>query len=149
MTRPLARVPGAGARRGDLAACGAQLSSGARRLKRHQRERNKISGTTERPRLAVFRSNNHIYAQVIDDTANDGKGHTLVSYNSRKADVAEGLEDGASTATQEAATIVGKRVAELALAQDVEKVVFDKGGHLYHGRVAAVAEGARAGGLDF
>jgi len=97
----------------------------------------------------VFRSNNHIYAQVIDDTANDGKGHTLVSYNSRMKDVAEGLEDGASTATQAAAAIVGKRVAELALAQDIEKVVFDKGGHLYHGRVAAVAEGARAGGLDF
>ena len=109
------------------------------RLKRHKRVRAKISGTPEMPRLNVFRSEANIYAQIIDDT----KGVTLVSASSLDKAV-EGY--GGNIA---AATAVGKLVAERAKAKGIETVVFDLGGYLYHGRVKALAEGAREGGLQF
>ena len=111
----------------------------AQRLKRHKRVRAKISGTPEMPRLNVFRSEANIYAQVIDDVS----GVTLVSASSLDKAV-EGY--GGNIA---AATAVGKLVAERALAKGIETVVFDRGGYLYHGRVKALAEGAREGGLKF
>ena len=109
------------------------------RIKRHQRVRGKISGTAERPRLSVFRSENNIYAQIIDDVA----GCTLVSASS----VEKGFEG--SGGNVEAAKKVGAKVAERALQKGIEEVVFDRGGYIYHGRVAALAEGAREGGLKF
>ena len=109
------------------------------RTKRHYRVRKNISGTAERPRLNVFRSLNHIYAQIIDDT----KGITLVAASSMDKDF-EG-----KGANVEAAKAVGKKVAEKALAAGIKQVVFDRGGYIYHGRVAALAEGAREGGLEF
>ena len=109
------------------------------RMKRHYRVRKNISGTAERPRLNVFRSLNHIYAQVIDDV----KGVTLVSASSMD----KGFEGNGSNC--EGAKAVGKAVAEKALAAGIKEVVFDRGGYLYHGRVAALAEGAREGGLEF
>ena len=111
----------------------------AARIKRHQRVRKNISGTAERPRLNVYRSLNHIYAQVIDDA----KGVTLVSASSMDKDF-EGYGGNV-----EAAEKVGKAVAEKALAAGIKTVVFDRGGYVYHGRVAALAEGAREGGLEF
>jgi len=111
----------------------------AKRIKRHQRIRGKISGTPERPRLCVFRSEKHIYAQIIDDVA----GNTLVAASSNEKDF-EGLGSN-----KEAAAKVGKAVAERALAKGIEVVVFDRGGYVYHGRVQALAEGAREGGLKF
>ena len=108
------------------------------RIKRHNRVRGKISGTAERPRLSVFRSENNIYAQVIDDVA----GHTLWSASS----VEKGFEGGGNI---ESAKQVGKKVAERALAKGIEEVVFDRGGYIYHGRVQALADGAREGGLKF
>ena len=109
----------------------------AQRLKRHKRVRSKVSGTAERPRLNVFRSEKNIYAQVIDDV----NGVTLCSASSLKL---EG-NGGNKTAARE----VGKAVAKAALAKGIETVVFDRGGYLYHGRVAELAEGAREGGLKF
>ena len=109
------------------------------RLKRHKRVRAKISGTASRPRLAVYRSNAHISAQVIDDVA----GVTLVSASTHEKDF-EG--NGGNKA---AARIVGKLVAERATAKGITEVVFDRGGYLYHGRVSELAEGAREGGLKF
>jgi len=109
------------------------------RLKRHRRVRKNISGTAERPRLNVFRSLNHIYAQIIDDT----KGVTLVSASSMDK---EFNQYGGNC---EAAKEVGKAVAKKALEKGIKAVVFDRGGYVYHGRVAALAEGAREGGLDF
>ena len=109
------------------------------RVKRHNRVRGKISGTPERPRLCVFRSENHIYAQVIDDVA----GNTLVSASS----VEKGFEGLGSNC--EAAKKVGTAVAERALKKGIEEVVFDRGGYIYHGRVAALAEAAREAGLSF
>ena len=109
------------------------------RIKRHQRVRGKISGTPERPRLSVFRSEKNIYAQIIDDVA----GNTLVSASS----VEKGFEG--SGANKEGARAVGKLVAERALAKGIEEVVFDRGGYIYHGRVQELAEGAREGGLKF
>ena len=109
------------------------------RIKRHQRVRGKISGTAERPRLSVFRSENNIYAQIIDDVA----GRTLVSASS----VEKGFEG--SGGNVEAAKKVGAKVAERALQKGIEEVVFDRGGYIYHGRVQALAEGAREGGLKF
>ena len=109
----------------------------AQRLKRHKRVRSKISGTAERPRLNVFRSEKNIYAQVIDDV----NGVTLCSASSLKM---EG--NGGNKA---AAREVGKAVAKAVLAKGIENVVFDRGGYLYHGRVAELAEGAREGGLKF
>ena len=111
----------------------------AQRVKRHSRVRSKISGTAERPRLSVFRSENNIYAQIIDDVA----GNTLVSASS----VEKGFEG--SGGNVEAAKKVGAKVAERALQKGIEEVVFDRGGYIYHGRVQALAEGAREGGLKF
>ena len=111
----------------------------AQRLKRHIRVRAKISGTTERPRLAVYRSNANIYAQIIDDI----KGVTLCSASSVEKDF-EGIGSN-----KEAAKKVGAKIAEKALAAGITEVVFDRGGYVYHGRVSELAEGAREGGLKF
>lgn len=111
----------------------------AQRIKRHKRVRAKISGTPEIPRLDVFRSNTNIYAQVIDDV----NGVTLVAASSVEKDF-EG-----SGANIEGAEKVGKLVAERAKAKGIENVCFDRGGYLYHGRVKALADGAREGGLNF
>ena len=111
----------------------------SQRIKRHKRVRAKISGTPERPRLNVFRSATNIYAQIIDDV----NGVTLVSASSLEKDF-EGFGGNI-----EAAHKVGKTVAERAKAKGIENVVFDRGGYLYHGRVQALAEGAREGGLKF
>ena len=111
----------------------------SQRIKRHERVRGKISGTPERPRLSVFRSEKHIYAQIIDDVA----GKTLVSASSVEKDF-EGLGSN-----KEAARKVGKTVAERAFKAGIEEVVFDRGGYIYHGRVQELAEGAREGGLKF
>lgn len=116
-----------------------KIDTNVARIKRHQRVRKNISGTAERPRLNVFRSLNHIYAQVIDDV----KGVTLVSASSMD----KGFEGNGGNV--EGAKAVGKAVAEKALAAGITKVVFDRGGYVYHGRVAALAEGAREGGLEF
>jgi len=105
--------------------------------RRRARIRHKIYGTAERPRLSVYRSNLHTYAQLIDDV----KGYTLVAANSREA-------EGAENRTQ-AARRVGELIAKRAADVGVEAVIFDRGGNMYHGRVAALAEGARAGGLEF
>ena len=113
--------------------------SNQQRLKRHKRIRAKVSGTAQRPRLCVYRSLNNIYAQIIDDT----KGVTLAAASSMDKDF---KEYGGNC---EAAKAVGKKVAEKALEKGIKAVVFDRGGYLYHGRVAALAEGAREGGLDF
>ena len=116
-----------------------KISSNAKRMKRHQRVRKNISGTAERPRLSVYRSLNHIYAQIIDDT----KGTTLVSASSLDKDFSGygGNIDGAKA--------VGNLVAKKALEKGIKAVVFDRGGYIYHGRVAALADGAREGGLEF
>ena len=111
----------------------------AQRLHRHKRVRGKVSGTPERPRLNVFRSETNIYAQVIDDT----KGVTLVSASSLE----KGFEGPGSNC--EAAKKVGEAIAQRASDKGIEAVVFDRGGYLYHGRVKALAEGAREGGLQF
>ena len=113
--------------------------SNVARIKRHRRVRKNISGTAERPRLNVFRSLNHIYAQIIDDT----KGVTLVAASSMD----KGFEG--KGANIESAKKVGLLVAEKAIAAGIKQVVFDRGGYVYHGRVAALAEGAREGGLEF
>ena len=111
----------------------------AGRLRRHHRLRKKIRGEVTRPRLAVFRSNKHIVAQVIDDRA----GRTLASASSLEADLKSG------GGNKESAKKVGARVAERAKAAGISKVVFDRGGFLYHGRVAALADAAREAGLEF
>ena len=116
-----------------------RIDSNAQRLKRHKRVRGKISGTAERPRLAVYRSNANISAQIIDDVA----GVTLVSANTYEKDF-----EGA-TSNKEAARKVGALLAERALAKGISAVVFDRGGYIYHGRVSELAEGAREGGLKF
>ncbi len=110
------------------------------RIRRHQRLRRRIAGSPERPRLAVFRSNSHIYAQVIDDT----RGHTLVSASTLEADLSSPGEEGKTGQ----ASLVGRRVAERAQQAGIERVVLDRGGNAYHGRVRALADGAREGGLD-
>ena len=111
------------------------------RARRHYRVRRKVSGTSERPRLAVFRSNKHISAQVIDDRS----GRTIAAASTVEKD----LRSTGGTANKAAATTVGRLVAERAKAAGVTKVVFDRGGFLYHGRVAAVADAAREAGLEF
>ena len=116
-----------------------KIDKNAQRMKRHIRVRGKISGTPERPRLSVFRSNANIYAQVIDDI----NGVTLASASTLDKEF-----DGA-TGNVEAAKKVGKAVAERAKAKGIDTVVFDRSGYIYHGRVAALAEGAREGGLEF
>ncbi|MGI6644581.1 MAG: 50S ribosomal protein L18 [Bacilli bacterium] len=108
------------------------------RTRLHKRVRAKVSGTSERPRLAVYCSNKHIYAQVIDDT----KGHTLASASSLNLK----LENGGNV---EAATKVGEAIAKVALENNINTVVFDRGGFLYHGRVKALADAARKEGLQF
>lgn len=116
-----------------------KIDTKAARIRRHQRVRKNISGTAERPRLNVFRSAKHIYAQVIDDV----KGVTLVAASSMDKDFTGygGNIEGAKE--------VGKKIAEKAVAAGIKTVVFDRGGYVYHGRVAALAEGAREGGLEF
>ena len=111
----------------------------SQRIKRHKRVRAKIAGTPERPRLNVFRSNANIYAQIIDDT----KGVTLVAASSLE----KGFEGRGNNC--EAATKVGEAIAQRAKDKGIDTVVFDRGGYLYHGRVQALAEGAREGGLQF
>ncbi|MFP5298390.1 MAG: 50S ribosomal protein L18 [Actinomycetota bacterium] len=108
------------------------------RIRRHRRVRKKVIGTAERPRLAVFRSNRHIYAQVIDDVA----GRTLASSSTLDESIT-------GKDPKEKAKAVGQAVAEKAKAAGVAKVTFDRGGFMYHGRVAALADGAREGGLEF
>jgi len=108
------------------------------RLRRHRRVRAKVAGTPERPRLAVYRSNARIYAQVIDDRA----GHTLAAASSLDKDIV-----GAKRSEQ--AALVGKLVAERAKAAGVQQIVFDRGGYLYHGRVKRLADAARENGLEF
>ena len=116
-----------------------KVNKNAMRLKRHVRVRGKVSGTPERPRLNVFRSNANIYAQIIDDV----NGVTLVAANTLEKDF-----EGA-TGNCEAAKKVGQIVAQRALEKGINEVVFDRNGYLYHGRVAALAEGAREAGLKF
>ncbi|MDS1030434.1 50S ribosomal protein L18 [Bacillota bacterium LX-D] len=118
------------------------LDKNKARLKKHLRVRKKIKGTDTRPRLCVFRSSNNIYAQIIDDT----KGFTLVAASTLDPVLKGKLENNGNV---EAAKAVGKLLAEKAKAQGVTSVVFDRGGYIYHGRVAALAEGAREGGLEF
>ena len=113
--------------------------SNAQRLKRHKRVRAHISGTAERPRLNVFRSDAHIYAQIIYDVA----GNALVAASSTEKDFTE------YGGNAEAAKKIGLLIAERAKAKGIENVVFDRGGYLYHGRIKALADGAREGGLSF
>lgn len=112
------------------------------RIRRHERVRRNLSGTAERPRLAVFRSLKHIYAQVIDDSA----GHTLAAASSREQGLSDELAGKAKT---QQAAVVGRVVADRLTAQGIDAVVFDRGGYQYHGRVRALAEGAREAGLRF
>jgi len=112
------------------------------RTQKHRRMRNRIAGTAERPRLAVFRSNSHMYAQVIDDTV----GKTIAAASTLEKDAKAALE---YTDTVEAAAYVGKLVAERAKEKGVTEVVFDRGGFLYTGKVKALAEAAREAGLQF
>ncbi len=119
-----------------------KVSRNERRLRRHKRIRKKVFGTPERPRLCVFRSNKHIYAQIIDDTI----GHTLVSASTLDPELREKLQ---KTWNKEAAREVGRLIAKRALEKGIKKVVFDRGGYKYHGRVKELAEGAREGGLEF
>ncbi len=112
------------------------------RIKKHKRLRNRFSGTAERPRLSVFRSNNHMYAQIIDDTV----GNTLVSASTLEKSVKAELEQ---TDTVEAAAYLGTVIAKRALEKGIKTVVFDRGGYIYQGKVAALAEAAREAGLEF
>ncbi|MGQ9525624.1 MAG: 50S ribosomal protein L18 [Armatimonadota bacterium] len=114
------------------------------RIRRHRRVRKKVSGTPQRPRLCVFRSLRHIYAQVIDDVA----GATLVSASTLEPEVRE-LLNGSGGGNVEAAKKVGAVVARRAVEKGITRVVFDRGGYKYHGRVKALAEAAREGGLEF
>jgi large subunit ribosomal protein L18 len=112
------------------------------RLRRKLSIRHRISGTDERPRLTVFRSSKHIYAQVVDDA----KAVSLAAASSLSKDVAKGNEEKTK---RELAELVGAAIAKACLARGIKKVVFDRNGYIYHGRVRALADGARAGGLDF
>ncbi|GHV39253.1 50S ribosomal protein L18 [Clostridia bacterium] len=116
----------------------------ALRVKRHLRIRNHISGTPQRPRLAVFRSNKHIYAQIIDDTTS----RTLCAASTAEKAITEALEGG-KTWNIAAATAVGKALAERAAEKNVKLVVFDRGGYVFHGKVKALADAAREAGLEF
>jgi len=118
------------------------VNSGEARRRRHQRIRRRVHGTGARPRLAVFRSMKHIYAQVIDDD----QGHTLAAASTLDSELADQIQDGNKTAQAKA---VGALVAQRARARGVQKVVFDRGGYVYHGRVRALAEAAREAGLEF
>jgi large subunit ribosomal protein L18 len=116
------------------------LQKVASRKRRHHRVRKQVRGTQSRPRLSVFRSTRHVYAQVIDDVS----GQTIASASTMEKDVR-----GGSTANVGAAKAVGQRIGERAKAAGITSVVFDRGGFRYHGRVAAVADGAREAGLEF
>ena len=118
-----------------------KVSKSEIRKKKHARLRNRISGTAEKPRLSVFRSNNHMYAQIIDDTV----GNTLCAASTLDKD-AKDLE---YTDNVEAAAFVGKSIAKKALEKGIKEVVFDRGGFIYHGKVQALAEAAREAGLEF
>ncbi|MBQ2451095.1 MAG: 50S ribosomal protein L18 [Lachnospiraceae bacterium] len=117
-------------------------SKAALREKKHMRLRNRLSGTAERPRLAVFRSNNHMYAQIIDDTV----GNTLVAASTLEKEIKAELK---KTNDVDAAAYVGKIVAKRAMEKGITEVVFDRGGFLYHGKIEALAEAAREAGLVF
>jgi len=117
-----------------------KVSKNENRKQRHLRVRKKISGTPLRPRLNIYRSGNHMYAQIIDDLA----GHTLVS-----ASTLDKSSNLTSTHNKEAAKYVGETIAKKALEKGIEEVVFDRGGYIYHGRVKALAEAAREAGLKF
>jgi large subunit ribosomal protein L18 len=119
-----------------------KISRSAHRQRIHRRVRQKVSGTPERPRLAVYRSLNHIYAQVIDD----GTGKTLVSASSIDKETRKQTKGGGNVAT---AKVIGKVIAERAKAAGISQVVFDRGGYKYHGRVEALAQAAREAGLKF
>jgi len=119
----------------------AKISRNAQRKKRHLRIRRKIVGTPERPRLCVYKSLRHIYAQVIDDS----RGHTLVAASTLEPEVREKVK----SADVEAARLVGKLIAQRALEKGIREVVFDRAGYPYHGKVKALAEAAREGGLVF
>ena len=112
------------------------------RAKKHMKIRNRFSGTAERPRLAVFRSNNHMYAQIIDDTV----GNTLVSASTLEKEIKAELE---KTNNVDAAAYLGKVIAEKALEKGITEVVFDRGGFIYHGKIEALADAAREAGLKF
>ncbi len=112
------------------------------RAEKHRRIRSRLSGTADRPRLAVFRSNDHMYAQIIDDTV----GNTIVSASTLDKDVKAELE---KTNNVEAAAYLGKVIAKKALDKGIKEVVFDRGGYIYQGKVAALAEAAREAGLEF
>ena len=112
------------------------------RAKKHLRIRNRFSGTAERPRLAVFRSNNHMYAQIIDDTV----GHTLVAASTLEKDVKAELE---KTNNVDAAAYLGTVIAKRAIEKGIKEVVFDRGGFIYQGKIAALADAAREAGLEF
>ena len=112
------------------------------RVKKHARLRNRFSGTAERPRLAVFRSNNHMYAQIIDDTV----GNTIVAASTVEKDVKAELE---KTNNVDAAAYLGTVIAKRALEKGIKEVVFDRGGFIYRGKVAALADAAREAGLQF
>lgn len=112
------------------------------RIKRHYRIRNKVNGTAQQPRLAVFRSNKHIYAQIIDDVAQN----TLCAASTMEADIASKVEH---TSTVEAAKAVGEAIAKKALEKGIKDVVFDRGGFVYHGKIQALADAAREAGLQF
>ena len=117
-------------------------SRSAIRIKKHLRVRNRFSGTAERPRLAVFRSNNHMYAQIIDDTV----GNTLVSASTVQKDVKDQLEKTNDVA---AAAYLGEVIAQKALDAGIKEVVFDRGGFIYQGKIQALADAAREAGLEF
>ena len=119
-----------------------KVDKNAIRRRKHVRVRKKIAGTSSRPRLCVFRSNTNIYAQIIDDEA----GKTLVSASTLDKEVKASIENGSN---KEGAAAVGKQIAERALAANINEVVFDRGGYIFHGRVAALAEAAREAGLKF
>ena len=119
-----------------------KIDKNADRIKRHQRVRKKVSGTAECPRLCVFRSLNHIYAQIIDDV----KGNTLVACSTVEKAIIDMVKE---MSKQEAAKVVGQEIAKRALEKGIKEVVFDRGGYIYTGRVEAVADGAREAGLMF
>ncbi len=119
-----------------------KISRAKVRQKKHRRIRHRLSGTTQAPRLAVFRSNSHMYAQIIDDTV----GRTLVSACTLQEEVRAGLEH---TNNIEAAAKVGEVIGKRAVEKGIKKVVFDRGGFLYHGKVKALADAAREAGLEF
>ena len=119
-----------------------KVDKNSNRVKRHLRVRKKVSGTPERPRLSVYRSEKNIYAQIIDDAA----GNTIVQASTKDKDI---LDRIAEMTKVEAAKLVGAELAKRAQEKGIKSVVFDRGGYLYHGRVKSLAEGARENGLDF